>query len=264
MATMARQVPKMGVTLASDRVIYPLIVLLLFFAAWQYGTGLFGIPNYLLPTPSDFLGKFVSDWAALSYHFASTAYVVLLGFLIATSISIPLGLAIASYPSLRRNAMPLFVFFEIIPKTITAPLLIVWFGFGFSPRIALTAVMTFFPILVNSIAGFSSINPRLGLITRSMGATPWQTFRLMRVPAALPHIFSGMKIGMVYAVAGCMTAEFVGANEGLAYLILSASSFMDTALMFAGIVATALLGMLLTGALLALEKWMMPWRNERS
>ncbi|TIU03413.1 MAG: ABC transporter permease subunit, partial [Mesorhizobium sp.] len=123
---------------------------------------------------------------------------------------------------------------------------------------ALTAVMTFFPILVNSIAGFSAMNPRLNLITSSMGASSWQTFRYIRLPAAMPFIFSGMKIGMVYAVSGCITAELVGANQGLEVLILSAAGYMDVALVFAGIMATAGLAMLLTGILLGFEKWTMP------
>lgn len=245
-----------------DRVLPPAAILVLFLGGWQFSSDWFGIPRYLLPAPTDFISKFVSDWNAIAYNFACTGFVVIVGFVIATLISIPLGLAISSFASLRRSLLPLIVFFEIIPKTITAPLLIVWFGFGFSPRIALTTVMTFFPILVNSIAGFSSIDPRLHLITESMGASPWQSFQLMRLPAAMPYIFSGMKIGMVYAVAGCIAAEFVGANEGLAFLILSASSYMDTSLMFAGIIATAVLGMTLTGILLGLEKWMMPWRSD--
>ncbi|ESX84274.1 ABC transporter permease [Mesorhizobium sp. LNJC405B00] len=246
-----------------ERIVAPALVLIVFLVAWQSSSAWFGIPNYLLPAPTDFLSRFVTDRNAIAYHFAATGYVAVFGFVIATLIAVPLGLAIASYSSLRRSLLPLIVFFEVIPKTITAPLLIVWFGFGFPPRIALTAVLTFFPILVNSIAGFSAINPRLHLITKSMGANSWQSFRLLRLPAAMPFIFSGLKIGMVYAVIGSIVAEFVGANEGLGYLILTASSYMDMALMFAGIIATAVLGTVLTGVLLGLEKWMMPWRSNQ-
>lgn len=246
-----------------DRVLPPAIILIVFVFAWEFSSDWFGIPKYLFPAPSDFIGKFITERSTLAYHFAATGYVVIVGFLVATLIAIPLGLAIASYSSLRRSLFPLIVFFEIIPKTITAPLLIVWFGFGFTPRIGLTALMTFFPILVNSIAGFSSVNPRLHLITKSMGANPWQTFRFIRFPGAMPYIFSGLKIGMVYAVTACITVEFVGANEGLEVLILTASSYMDIGLMFAGVIATAVLAMLLTGMLLGLERVMMPWRRDQ-
>lgn len=245
----------------AERIVPPALVLIAFIIVWQFSSTWFGIPTYLFPAPSDFVGRFVTDRGALAYHSAATGYVVVVGFTLATLIAIPLGLAIASYSSLRRSLFPLIIFFEIIPKTITAPLLIVWFGFGFTPRIALTAVMTFFPILVNSIAGFSSINPRLHFLTKSMGANSWQTFRYIRLPAAMPYIFSGMKIGMVYAVTACITVEFIGANEGLEVLILSASSTMDIALMFAGVIATASLAMVLTGLLLGMETVMMPWRR---
>ncbi|MER9217119.1 ABC transporter permease [Mesorhizobium sp. M0663] len=245
----------------AERIGPPALVLIAFVIAWQFGSEWFDVPKYLFPPPSDFLGRFVTDRGALAYNFAATGYVVLVGFAVATLIAIPLGLAIASYSSLRRNLFPLVVFFEILPKTITAPLLIVWFGFGFAPRIGLTVIMTFFPILVTSIAGFSSVNPRFQLLTKSMGASSWQTFRFIRLPAAMPHIFAGMKIGMVNAVTACITAEFIGANEGLERLILSAGDYMDISLMFAGIIATALLATLLTGLLLGLEKLMMPWRR---
>ncbi|MER9820297.1 ABC transporter permease [Mesorhizobium sp. M0129] len=246
-----------------EQIVPPALVLIVFVVAWEFGSEWFGIPKYLFPAPSDFMGKFITDRSAITYNFAATGYVVIIGFTVATLISVPLGLAIASYSSLRRSLFPLIVFFEIIPKTITAPLLIVWFGFGFTPRMGLTTLMTFFPILVNSIAGFSSMNPRLQLITKSMGADPWQTFRYIRLPAAMPYIFSGMKIGMVYAVTACITVEFIGANEGLEVMILTGSSYMDIGLMFAGVIATALLAMLLTGMLLGLEKFMMPWRRNQ-
>ncbi|MER8950127.1 ABC transporter permease [Mesorhizobium sp. M0809] len=247
--------------IGAERIGPPALVLISFVIAWQFSSEWFGTPEYLFPPPSDFLGRFVTDRGALAYNFATTGYVVLVGFAVATLIAIPLGLAIASYSSLRRNLFPIVVFFEIIPKTITAPLLVVWFGIGFAPRIGLTVIMTFFPILVNAIAGFSSLNPRLQLITKSMGASSWQTFRFIRLPAAMPYIFAGMKIGMVMAVTAAITAEFIGANDGLEKLILSAGDYMDISLMFAGIIATALLATLLTGLLLGLEKVMMPWRR---
>ncbi|MER9559865.1 ABC transporter permease [Mesorhizobium sp. M0323] len=245
----------------AERVGPPALVLIAFVIAWQFSSEWFDVPKYLFPPPSEFLGRFVTDRGALAYNFAATGYVVVVGFIVATLIAIPLGMAIASYSSLRRNLFPLVVFFEIIPKTITAPLLIVWFGFGFAPRIGLTVIMTFFPILVNAIAGFSSVNPRFQLITESMGASAWQTFRFIRLPAAMPYIFAGMKIGVVNAVTAAITAEFIGANEGLEALILSAGDYMDISLMFAGVIATALLATLLTGILLGLEKVMMPWRR---
>lgn len=247
----------------AERTVPPALVLIVLLVTWEFSSDWFDVPKYLLPAPTDFMGRFVTDWRLIGYNALATAFVVVIGFIIATFAAIPLGLALASSPSLQRNLMPVIVFFEIIPKTIAAPLFVVWLGFGFPPRILLTVVMTFFPILLNSVAGFTSINPRLHLITKSMGASPWQSFRFIRLPAAMPYIFSGMKIGSVFAVSACMTAEFIGANEGLMALILSATDYMDLDLMFAGIMATAILGTLFTGILLGLEKWLMPWRSDQ-
>ncbi|RWE22870.1 MAG: ABC transporter permease [Mesorhizobium sp.] len=246
---------------ALDSFLAPLIVLAAVFLSWEYSSRWFGIPKYILPPPSDFLGRFATDSYLLASNALATGYVVLMGFVLAAAIAVPLGLAIASYASLRHGLLPVIVFFEIIPKTITAPLLIVWLGFGLSPRIALTTVMSVFPILVNSIAGFSGGNPRLFLLTKSMGASPWQTFRFVRLPAAMPYIFSGLKIGMVYAVTGCVTAEFVAANEGLASLIITAFGYADLDLGFAAIIATAGLGLAFTGVLLGMERLFMPWKE---
>jgi NitT/TauT family transport system permease protein len=151
------------------------------------------------------------------------------------------------------------VILQIAPKTIIAPLLIVWYGTGSLPKLVLTTLMTFFPILVDSMAGFRSIDPRLYQITASMGASGRQTFRAIRVPAAMPYIFSGLKIGMVSAVMASMVVEYIGSGEGLGYLTLYAFGRSDVPLMFAAILTTALLGLLFTSVLVSTERLLMPW-----
>ena len=175
-------------------------------------------------------------------------------------LAIPLALTIASYPTLGRGIYPLLNILQIAPKTIVAPLLIVWLGTGFGPQIALTVVMTFFPILVDSVLGFKSMDPRLYYIATSTGATSaWQTFRYIRWPAALPYIFSGLKIGMVSAVTGVVVVEYIASNQGLGYLTLWASSRFDMPVMFAAIFMTALLGLAFNLILASLEFVVMPW-----
>ena len=151
------------------------------------------------------------------------------------------------------------MFLQIVPKTITAPLFVTWFGVGIMPKLALTTFITFFPVLVDSMTGFRSIDPRLYHLTRSMGASRWQTFIHLQFPAALPHIFSGLKIATVYAVTAVIVVEFVGSSEGLGYMIVQALGMMDMELMFAAILATSFLGLLFTLAVSSLEVVVMPW-----
>jgi NitT/TauT family transport system permease protein len=139
----------------------------------------------------------------------------------------------------------------------------VWFGFGPFPKVLLTFLLCFFPILVASMSGFRALDPRVLYLTRSMGASWWQTFRYVRTPAALPYIFSGLKVSIVLAVTAAIVAEFVGANSGLGYLLLRGSSYFDTSLIFATLVVLSVLGMVFNYAVQFAERLIMPWQQLR-
>lgn len=237
----------------------PLATIGLLLLLWQGSKAIFGIPLYMLPRPSDFLGEFVTRGALIWKHTIPTATMIIGGFLLGTVIAVPLGLLLASNRNLEKGAYPAIVVLQVAPKTIITPLLIVWLGIGLAPQLALTTVMTFFPILVASIAGFKATEPRLFYIANTMGASRYDTFRYIRLPAAMPHIFSGLKIGMLAAVTGSVVVEYVGSNAGLGYLTLWASSRADMPLMFAAIVATAFLGFFLNFLLVSSERLLMPW-----
>jgi NitT/TauT family transport system permease protein len=251
-----------------DRVLTFLLPTLLIGAVlglWQLSDTLFGIPAYLLPRPSDFIAQFWTNYPLIWRHLLPTAAIILGGFLIGSVVAVPLAFAIISSRILEKGLYPALVILQIAPKTIVAPLLIVWFGTGWVPQLALTVVMTFFPILVDSIAGFRAVDERLYLVARSMGATPLDTFRHIRLPAAMPAIFSGLEIGMVSAITGVMVVEFVASNAGLGYLTLWASSHLDMPLMFAAILTTAFLGLLFNMILVSFELILMPWhRHDRA
>jgi NitT/TauT family transport system permease protein len=240
-------------------VLLPALVVGAVIGLWQLSDSVFGIPVYMLPRPSDFLPQFWLSLPQLWQNAVPTTLIILGGFLLGTAVAVPLALAIAASRQLERGLLPALVVLQIAPKTIVAPLLIVWLGTGWMPQLALTAVMTFFPILVDAIAGFRAVDPRLYHVARSMGASPWQTFRHIRLPAAMPAIFSGLKIGMVSAITGAMVVEFIASNAGLGYLTMWASSHLDMELMFAAILTTALLGLLLNMTLVSFELLLMPW-----
>lgn len=226
---------------------------------WELAVRVLRVPEYILPMPSVFFARVYESRALLWDHMLVTGGEVLMGFGLATVISIPLGLVIALTPSLERAFYPIIVFFQLIPKIAIAPLLIVWFGFGVFPKIFLTFLLCFFPTLVNSMAGFKAIDPRILYITRSMGASSWQTFRYVRVPSALPYIFAGLAVSIVFAVTGAIVGEFVGANAGLGYLLLRGSSYLDTALMFAVLVILSIMGLVLSYSITFLQNMIMPW-----
>ncbi len=156
------------------------------------------------------------------------------------------------------------MFLEIIPKTITAPLFVTWFGVGLTAKLILTAFIAFFPILVNGSPGSVRSIRGCTISPSSMGANWWQTFTRFQFPAALPHIFAGLKIASVYAVTAAIVIEFVGSTEGLGYLIVDAMAYMDMELMFCAILATALTGLYSFNLAISSIEWiLMPWLKFR-
>jgi NitT/TauT family transport system permease protein len=245
------------------RVTIPILAFLVLLILWEIAIRVFHVREYIMPPPSQFLVRVYTDFPLLWKNLLVTARETLLGFLLATVISIPLALIIALTPPVERAFYPLIVFFQLIPKIAIAPLLIVWFGFGLFPKILLTFLLCFFPTLVSSMTGFKSIDPRVLYLTRSMGATRWQTFWYVRVPSALPYIFSGLAVSIVFASTGAIVGEFVGANAGLGYLLLRGTSYLDTSLIFAVLVVLSVMGLVFSYAVTAIESLFMPWRRER-
>jgi len=243
------------------KIVLPVLTIVLALLAWEYAEIFFQIPSYLLPRPSEFLGRFYTDFGQIWLNAVATGQVVIYAFVIGGLVGIGLGYLIVTFPPVERGMYPLIVFLQIIPKTITAPVFVTWFGVGIFSKLTLTAFITFFPVLVDSIAGFRSIDPRLYYLSRSMGATRWQTFRRIQFPAALPQIFSGLKIGTVYAITAVIVIEFVGSVDGLGNLIVQALGMMDLTLMFAAILATSLLGLFFSLAVTSLERIIMPWKR---
>jgi len=249
-------------TKARDRisaVLFPIATFAALLVAWQFLVRLFGVPEYILPLPTEFLSKLVESRALIWQHTLVTASEVLLGFLFAAAIGVPLGLMIVSFRWLERSLYPLIVFFQLIPKIAVAPLFVVWFGFGPFPKVLLTFMLCFFPTLVASMTGFRALDERVLYLTRSMGANAGQTFRYIRLPSAIAHIFGGFKVSIVFAATGAIVAEFVGSNSGLGYLLLRATSYLDMPLIFAVLVALSAIGIVFSYAVQLLERLCMPW-----
>lgn len=228
---------------------------------WWALVAAFEIPKYLVPSPTAVLPSLIENWSDLWDNSMTTLFEVLVGFGITIVFAIPMGLAIALSLTARRVAYPVLVFVQLIPKIAVAPLFVVWFGLGLQSKLFLTVLMTFFPLLLASIAGFQTLDNRLLYLTRSMGASPWQTFWSVRLPSSLPVVFSGLKTAATIAVTAAIVAEFVGSNSGLGYRMLVATLYLDTPVIFAILVILTALGLAMNYVLEALEYLVMPWQR---
>ena len=228
---------------------------------WSWSVSLFRIPAYLLPGPRAVFGRVISDAPMLWDNAMITMAEIVIGFGLTLVTAIPLGLVIALSRWANQILYPPIMLLQLVPKIAVAPLFLVWLGFGMESKVLLTVLMTFFPLLIASISGFQILDPRLLYLTRSMGAMTWQTFRYLRVPAALPVIFAGVKTSGTIAATAAIVAEFVGANQGLGYVLLKGTSTMDLELTFGVLVVLTMIGIVIN-YVIEFSEWMMtPWQR---
>ena len=230
---------------------------------WWAAVRGFKIPAYLLPGPEAVFARVFADFPMLWDHAKVTLTEILLGFLLTVVTAIPLGLVIALSLLAKQIVYPPIMLMQLVPKIAVAPLFLVWLGFGIESKVLLTVLMTFFPLLLASISGFQILDTRLLYLTQSMGASRWQTFRYLRVPSALPVIFSGIKTSATIAATAAIVAEFVGANKGLGYVLLRSTSTMDIELTFAVLVMLTVIGIAIN-YLVEFSEWSMtPWQRAK-
>ena len=242
----------------------PAMTFALLIALWWFLVAYFEIPVYLVPSPELVLPALVEYWPDLWENTQFTVTAVVLGFVFSIITAIPMGLAIAVSRTTKQAAYPVLVFIQLIPKIAIAPLFVVWFGFALESKVMLTTLLTFFPLLLASIAGFQALDDRVLYLTRTMGASTWQTFRYVRLPSALPVIFSGLKVSATIAVTAAIVAEFVGSNNGLGYRLLVASQYLDTPLIFAILLLMTIIGLGLNYIVEIVEYFVLPWRRVSS
>jgi len=236
----------------------PLAGTLLFLLIWQSGVMLFNVPAYFLPTPTRILEEGIKEWSKLSTHGWITVYEMLAGYFLAVAVGVPLAIAMTSSRRFDEFVTPTMLFFQVVPKIAVAPLFIVWFGVGITPKILVAFLISFFPIVIDTAVGLRSITPDMIDLARSMGASKLQIFRDFRLPTSLPYLFSGLKVAATLAVAGAVVGEFVGADKGLGYLLLVTNSNMQTALMFATIVVLTIIGLIFFYIIEFLESLLIP------
>ena len=237
----------------------PLAGIVSFLVGWQIVVIVFKMPPYLLPAPAAIAYAFIDHLPILLSNGWVTVYEMLAGYALAVGIAIPLAIAITSSQRFNEFVMPTMLFFQIVPKVAIAPLFLVWFGVGATPKILVAFLISFFPIVIDAAVGLRSMSTEMIDLARSMGATRMQVFAQFRLPTSLPYLFSGLKVAATLAIAGTVVGEFVGADKGLGYLLLVTNSNMETALMFATIVALTIIGLVFYYLVELLEGLLIPW-----
>jgi NitT/TauT family transport system permease protein len=238
--------------------IYPIGMMVALIAAWQVAAELFSFPPYLLPAPSAIAEAMAANAAVLLKNSVGTTVEILLGFALSVAVGVPLALAIYLWRPFARTVFPLLISSQAVPKVAIAPLFLVWFGFGLLPKVLIAFLIAFFPVVINTAMGLATLEREKIYLAQSMGLGPLATFFKIQLPNALPSIFAGLKISITFAVVGAVVGEFVGGQGGLGYLLLIANGNMDTALLFAGIVALTLLGVVLFALIGLVERLVLP------
>jgi len=241
----------------------PVLTFAALIVLWGVLVAVFRVPDYLVPAPQAVIPKLYQARQALWLNTMATLWEIVIGFAITVVLSIPLGLVIALSLVARRIAYPVLVFIQLVPKIAVAPLFLVWFGFGMQSKVLLTVLLSFFPLLLASIAGFQALDSRLLYLTQSMGASAWQTFWYVRFPSALHVIFAGLKTTATIAATAAIVAEFVGSNIGLGYQLLVATGVLDTSLIFAILLILTVIGIGLNYLIEAVAYFAMPWQRTR-
>ena len=243
-----------------------LLSLLVALGIWQLTVQLTDLPSFILPSPADVGMRFarsLSDGSLLR-HTGVTLVEVLLGLLTGTAAATVLGYLLAKSRLFERILAPYLVASQAVPVVAIAPLLVIWFGPGIFSKVLICALIVFFPVLVNTVVGVRDVPAALRDLMRSLRASRWQTLRYLEIPAALPVFLGGLRIGAALSVIGAVVGEFVGADQGLGFLINVGRGQYDTALVFVAIFALVALALVLYGIVAWLESYLLQWQAWRS
>jgi NitT/TauT family transport system permease protein len=205
------------------------------------------LPTYVVPAPTEVVASLWRDWEFISGNLTITLQEVLLGFALALVGALAWSAILLASPVLRRFAYPLMVAANVAPKELLGPVAILWFGFSMLPKVLLAAVIAFFPILVGTMVGLEQFDNRLKLVAQSMGASKWRTFFSFRMWDALPSFLSAVRLGLTLAIVGAVLGEFLGADRGLGYAIVSAGRRLDSAALFANLAVMVSVSLVLIG-----------------
>ena len=237
----------------------PISLVLLILVIWQLVIQVGDVPVFLMPSPDRIFITLVTDSSSLIEDLAYTSIEAAGGLMVGVAVAIIVGLFSARFALVETTVMPLAVFVKVTPVLAIAPLFAIWFGFGFFPRFLIVAVVTFFPILVNTIAGLKSTSIPITEYFESLGVSKWEILMKIRIPYSLPYLFAALKVSIPLSIIGAVIGEWFGSSKGLGNLIMVSHGNLDTETLFACIFLLAMLGVIATAAVVIIERRLIFW-----
>lgn len=238
------------------------LIFVALFAVWQLVVSVFGVREYILPSPASVWKALVASDIPWGKHMLITTIEIAGGFVLAAVVGVLLGTAIAWSETASRALMPFLVFVNTLPKVAIAPLILLWFGYGIGPNMLIGAIIGFFSVVINTAAGLSQIDQDMIDLGRVFNAPKWRVFVKIRIPNAYPYILSALKITATSCVVGAILGEFVASQAGLGYVIITSQSSMNTPVAFAAVALVSVIGLSVFGLVAGLGRLLAPWAAE--
>ena len=242
-------------------ILYPLAGIVIFLLAWQIVASCLIDKEWLLPTPAAVIAAFGENLPLIWHHSLYTLAEAGLGMVLAIIISLGFALLMALSPAIKKTLYPLLLGSQMVPIIVLAPLFIIWFGYGTLPKVLVVILICFFPMTINILAGLNAADQEMLAFYRSLGMNDRQLFRMIRLPLALPHFFSGLRISAVYSVMGAVIGEWLGAQAGLGLLLIRAQNAFNLPLVFAAILAIIIWSALIFALVKIAESRCLRWRR---
>jgi len=245
-------------------VVVPLLATIGLFVVWEGACRLFEIPGYLVPSPVDIWNETMAIGPTVAGHTMATFKTVMLGFVVSILISLPLAVILTASPAIAAAVYPFLVWTQSIPKVALAPILVVLLGTNELPRIVITVLVAFFPLVISIATGLLSVPPELIELSRACRASKLSELLRIRLPYAIPFIFAGLKVSISLAVVGAVVAEFVNADAGLGFLIQTSTAFFKVPVAFGALIILSVMGVVLFQIVVVAERVFFPWSSSNT
>lgn len=246
-----------------SRTLMPILLMGAILFLWEGAVRLFHIPLYVLPSPIQVIQALVEEGAVLTSHASVTVMEALAGMGISLVLAIFLGIIMDCFPLMRQGIYPILVVTQTVPMIVMAPILIIYMGFGIAPKILTVVLMCFFPIAVSFCDGLSQVDEEYVNLVRSYGAGQFKSYRLVKIPAAIPSLISGLKVAATYSISGAVVGEWIGAQKGLGYYLLRVKNSYMLDRVFACVVIIILLSLCMNGLIRFYQYQALPYMRKK-
>lgn len=240
----------------------PAGLILILILVWELAVRVNGIPLYVLPAPSQVIRSLIADRATLAGHAGVTVMEALAGMAIALVLALALGMAMDAFPAVKSGLYPILVVTQTVPMIVLAPILIIYLGFGLTPKILTVVLMCFFPVAVSFTDALGQMDEEYVQLVRSFGAGKWEAYRLVKIPAAVPGLVSGLKVAATYSISGAVVGEWIGAQSGLGYYLLRVKNSYMLDKVFACVLVIVALSLCMNGLIRLYQAVAMPYAKK--